>query len=133
MSAVLTPVDAAPAGRSPWRDARKRFMRHRAAVASVVILALIALACVIGPMVLPNAFDSVDWNLMSAPPTRAGWHLFGTDELGRDLLSRVIYGARPSLVVSVMVVVLGCGIGIIAGLVAGYLGGWTNAVLIAYI
>ena len=58
MSAVLPDSGArAPAGRSPWRDARLRFLRHRAAVASVVVLSLIALACVFGPMLMPNAFD----------------------------------------------------------------------------
>ena len=68
MTATTHLVDVAPAGRSPWRDARQRFLRHRAAVASVAVMIMIALACVFGPMLLPNAFDSVDWNLMSAPP-----------------------------------------------------------------
>jgi len=129
MSAVLTPADAAPAGRSPWRDARVRFMRHRAAVASVVILALIALACVFGPMVLPNAFDSVDWNLMSAPPTRAGWHLFGTDELGRDLLVRTLIGGRISLMVGLLATLVSVTIGVVWGAVAGFAGGRVDSVM----
>jgi oligopeptide transport system permease protein len=129
MSAVLTPADAAPAGRSPWRDARVRFMRHRAAVASVVILALIALACVFGPMVLPNAFDSVDWNLMSAPPTRAGWHLFGTDELGRDLLVRTLIGGRVSLLVGLLATLVSVTIGVVWGAVAGFAGGRVDSVM----
>jgi len=129
MSAVLTPADTAPAGRSPWRDARVRFMRHRAAVASVVILALIALACVFGPMVLPNAFDSVDWNLMSAPPTRAGWHLFGTDELGRDLLVRTLIGGRVSLLVGLLATLVSVTIGVVWGAVAGFAGGRVDSVM----
>jgi len=129
MSAVLTPADAAPAGRSPWRDARVRFMRHRAAVASVVILALVALACVFGPMVLPNAFDSVDWNLMSAPPTRAGWHLFGTDELGRDLLVRTLIGGRVSLLVGLLATLVSVTIGVVWGAVAGFAGGRVDSVM----
>jgi len=129
MSAVITPVDAAPAGRSPWRDARVRFMRHRAAVASVVVLALIALACVVGPMVLPNAFDSVDWNLMSAPPTRAGWHLFGTDELGRDLLVRTLIGGRISLMVGLLATLVSVTIGVVWGAVAGFAGGRVDSVM----
>ena len=129
MSAVLEPVDAAPAGRSPWRDARVRFMRHRAAVASVFILALIALACVFGPMLLPNAFDSVDWNLMSAPPTRAGWHLFGTDELGRDLLVRTLIGGRISLLVGLLATVVSVTIGVVWGAVAGFAGGRVDSVM----
>ncbi|HEY2596103.1 MAG TPA: ABC transporter permease, partial [Chloroflexota bacterium] len=54
---------------------------------------------------------------------------FGTDELGRDLLSRIIYGARPSLVVALLVVLIGGGLGIVSGLTAGYFGGWINAVI----
>ena len=129
MSAVVPSVDSAPAGRSPWRDARQRFLRHRAAVASVVVLALIALACVFGPMLLPNAFDSVDWNLMSAPPTRAGWHLFGTDELGRDLLVRTLIGGRISLLVGVLATLVSVTIGVVWGAVAGFAGGRVDGVM----
>jgi len=60
-------------------------------------------------------------------PNSGFW--LGTDELGRDLLSRVIYGARPSLIVALMVVVIGGGLGILAGLAAGYFGGWVNALI----
>ena len=129
MSTATPSVDAAPAGRSPWRDARLRFMRHRAAVASVVILALVTLACVFGPMLLPNAFDSVDWNLMSAPPTRAGWHLFGTDELGRDLLVRTLIGGRVSLLVGVLATLVSVTIGVVWGAVAGFAGGRVDGVM----
>jgi oligopeptide transport system permease protein len=129
MSAVAPPAEAAPAGRSPWRDARVRFLRNRAAVASVVVLALITLACVFGPMLLPNAFDSVDWNLMSAPPTRAGWHLFGTDELGRDLLVRTLIGGRVSLLVGVLATLVSVTIGVVWGAVAGFAGGRVDSVM----
>ena len=122
-------VDVAPAGRSPWRDARRRFLRNRAAVASVVVLALITLACVFGPMLLPNAFDSVDWNLMSAPPTRAGWHLFGTDDLGRDLLVRTLIGGRISLLVGVLATLVSVTIGVVWGAVAGFAGGRVDGVM----
>ena len=129
MSTATPSADATPAGRSPWRDARLRFMRHRAAVASVVILALVTLACVFGPMLLPNAFDSVDWNLMSAPPTRAGWHLFGTDELGRDLLVRTLIGGRISLLVGVLATLVSVTIGVVWGAVAGFAGGRVDGVM----
>jgi oligopeptide transport system permease protein len=129
MTVAAAPVEAAPAGRSPWRDARLRFMRNRAAVASTVILALITLACVFGPMLLPNAFDSVDWNLMSAPPTRAGWHLFGTDDLGRDLLVRTLIGGRISLLVGVLATLVSVVIGVTWGAVAGFAGGRVDGVM----
>ena len=129
MTSIADPVDIAPAGRSPWRDARQRFLRNRAAVASLVVLALITLACVFGPMLLPNAFDSVDWNLMSAPPTRAGWHLFGTDELGRDLLVRTLIGGRISLMVGLLATVVSTCIGVVWGAVAGFAGGRVDGVM----
>ena len=129
MTASASPADAAPAGRSPWRDARVRFLRNRAAVASSVILALITLACVFGPMLLPNAFDSVDWNLMSASPTRAGWHLFGTDELGRDLLVRTLIGGRISLLVGLLATLVSMCIGVVWGAVAGFAGGRVDGVM----
>ena len=129
MSTVATPVDLAPAGRSPWRDARVRFLRNRAAVASVVVLTLITLACVFGPMLLPNAFDSVDWNLMSNAPTRAGWHLFGTDELGRDLLVRTLIGGRISLMVGLLATLVSVSIGVVWGAVAGFAGGRVDSVM----
>jgi len=122
-------ADTAPAGRSPWHDARRRFMRNRAAVASLAVLALIALACVFGPMLLPNAFDSVDWNLMSAPPTRAGWHLFGTDELGRDLLVRTLIGGRVSLLVGLLGTLVAVCIGVVWGATAGFIGGRVDGVM----
>ena len=115
MSGTASPVDLAPVGRSPWRDSRVRFLRNRAAVASVVVLGLITLACVFGPMLLPNAFDSVDWNLMSNAPTRAGWHLFGTDELGRDLLVRTLIGGRISLMVGLLATLVSVSIGVVWG------------------
>jgi oligopeptide transport system permease protein len=130
MSTVIAPVVvAAPAGRSPWRDARVRFTRNRAAVASVVVLALITLACVFGPMLLPNAFDSVDWNLMSNPPTPAGWHLFGTDDLGRDLLVRTLIGGRISLLVGLLATLVSVCIGVVWGAVAGFAGGRVDSVM----
>ena len=122
-------VDAAPAGRSPWHDARVRFVRNRAAVAGVLVLSLVTLACVFGPMLLPNAFDSVDWNLMSAPPTRAGWHLFGTDELGRDLLVRTLIGGRISLLVGLLGTLVAVGIGVVWGATAGFVGGRVDSVM----
>ena len=129
MTSIADPVDIAPAGRSPWRDARQRFLRNRAAVGSVVVLALITLACVFGPMLLPNAFDSVDWNLMSAPPTRARWHLFGTDELGRDLLVRTLIGGRISLMVGVLATLASVTLGVVWGATAGFVGGRTDSLM----
>jgi oligopeptide transport system permease protein len=121
---ALESVLAVPvAGRSPWQDARMRFARNKAAVASLVILLLITLACAIGPMLLPNAFDSTDWNMMSSTPTFANWHLFGTDDTGRDLLVRCLVGGRVSLMIGALATLTSVTLGIVWGAIAGFVGG----------
>lgn len=114
-------------GRSPWMDARIRFMRNRAAVISLVLLSLITLLCVLGPMVLPHSYEDTDWNLMGIPPTLQAWHLFGTDELGRDLLVRTLIGGRISLVVGLLATLVSVSMGILWGATAGFLGGKVDA------
>lgn len=115
---------AAPArGRSPWRDARTRFMRNKAAVASLALLVLVALACIVGPALLPYEFDSTDWNAMSLPPSAQGGHWWGTDESGRDLLVRCLIGGRISLMVGVLATIASVAVGIAWGATAGFIGG----------
>jgi len=78
----------------PWQDRASALRAQQwAALASLRYPAADPLACAIGPMLLPNAFDSTDWNMMSSTPTFANWHLFGTDETGRDLLVRCLWEA----------------------------------------
>jgi oligopeptide transport system permease protein len=124
-SVLAVPVE----GRSPWQDARMRFARNKAAVASLVILLLITLACAIGPMLLPNAFDSTDWNMMSSTPTFANWHLFGTDETGRDLLVRCLVGGRVSLMIGGLATLTSVTLGIVWGAIAGFVGGRVDNVM----
>ena len=116
-------ADAAVAGRSPWADARLRFLRNRAALVSLALLCLITLACIVGPWILPNAYDSADWDAMSLPPSLKNWHWFGTDESGRDLLVRSLIGGRISLVVGVLATMASVTVGIAWGAVAGFVGG----------
>ncbi|WP_408585700.1 ABC transporter permease [Paraburkholderia bannensis] len=106
-----------------------RFMRHRAALASSVILVLIALACFIGPFLLPNSPIDNDWSAISLAPTLQGGHWFGTDELGRDLLARTLVGGRVSLEVGLLGTLVSTLVGVVYGASAGYLGGRTDAVL----
>ena len=110
-------------GRSPWADARVRFLRNRAAVISLVILIVITLGCVIGPWVLPHAFDSADWDAMSLPPTLKNTLFWGTDEAGRDLLVRCMVGGRISLMVGLLATLASVAIGIAWGATAGFMGG----------
>jgi len=115
--------------RSPWLDARQRFMRNRAALVSLLILALIALVCLVGPWLSPYAYDDTDWNQMGIGPTWDGWHLFGTDELGRDLLVRTLIGGRVSLTVGVLATLVSVSLGVAWGAVAGFVGGRVDALM----
>lgn len=114
-------------GRSLWSDARRRFLRNRAAVISLVILSVICLACVLGPWVLPHAFDSADWDAMSIAPTFTNSHFWGTDDAGRDLLVRCLIGGRISLTVGLLATLTSVTLGIIWGATAGFVGGKVDA------
>lgn len=121
------------AGRSPWQDARRRFSRNHAALVSVVVLLVITLACCIGPMLLPNDFDTSDWNAINSPPTWAAWHLFGTDENGRDLLVRCLIGGRVSLMVGALATLTSVALGILWGAVAGFIGGRVDNLMMRFV
>ncbi|SCK10830.1 ABC transporter permease subunit [Vogesella sp. LIG4] len=116
-------------GRSPWRDARDRFFRNKAAVLSLVILTVITLACIFGPLLLSHSYEDTDWNAMSIPPTLVNSHYFGTDELGRDLLVRCLIGGRISLMVGLLATIASVTIGIVWGATAGFLGGKVDTLM----
>ena len=122
-------LDGAVQGRSPMADARARFMRNRAAVVSLFLLGIIVLVCLLGPALLPHAFDSADWDAMSLPPTWKNAHFFGTDESGRDLLVRSLVGGRVSLLVGIMATLSSVSLGIAWGATAGFLGGRVDALM----
>ena len=88
-------------GRSLWQDAKRRFFRNKAAVASLVILFLILLFISFAPLFFPFTYEDTDWNMMSTAPTLEGYHFFGTDSSGRDLLVRTAIGGRISLLVGI--------------------------------
>jgi oligopeptide transport system permease protein len=134
LAPLLEKAAAAPLeGRSPWQDARLRFMRNKAAVTSAVLLALITIACIFVPMLLPNQFDSADWNAMSATPTFANWHLFGTDETGRDLLVRCLIGGRVSLMIGALATLTSVTLGIVWGAIAGFVGGRVDNAMMRFV
>ena len=124
MSAALA-TSAAPglaAARSLWSDARRRLARNRAAVGSAWFLALVGLACFAAPW-LPGLADPAlqDLRLGASLPSAAHW--FGTDELGRDALARLLYGGRISLLVGLVGTLVSLVVGVGWGAVAGYVGG----------
>lgn len=112
--------------RSPWRDARDRFVRNRAAMFSAVFLVLITIACIAGPWLLPHDFDSSDWNAMTLAPGLTNGHWWGTDESGRDLLVRCLMGGRISLMVGILATISSVALGTVWGATAGFLGGFAD-------
>ena len=122
-------IEALVQGRSLWSDARLRFMRNKAALVSLVLLLFIALACVVGPWLLPHAFDSADWDAMSAAPSWKNAHFWGTDDAGRDLLVRCLVGGRISLTVGLLATLASVSIGIVWGATAGFIGGKVDSLM----
>lgn len=121
-------------GRSLWADARGRFMRNRAAVASVVILILITLFSFLGEALAPWTNEEIDFKVIGSAaskgmPSLASGHYFGTDDLGRDLFARTAQGTRVSLMVGLVATFIAVTVGTVYGAVAGYVGGRTDAVM----
>ena len=109
-------------GESLWADAWKRLRHNRAAVVSGALLVLISLAAIAAPW-LPGLADPTAQNLKLGATPPSELHLFGTDDLGRDLLSRVAHGGRISLMVGVIATLVSLLVGVTWGAVAGYRGG----------
>ncbi|WP_298441389.1 oligopeptide ABC transporter permease OppC [uncultured Ferrimonas sp.] len=116
-------------GRSLWADARRRFLRNRAAVISLGILAFIFVLVMIGPALSGYAFDEMDWENMASGPSLANGHFFGTDFLGRDLFVRTLEGGRISFLVGVLGATVAVIIGTLYGSFAGYIGGRTDSIM----
>ena len=121
-----------PKPRSQWAYARIRFFRHKLAVISLVALVLIGLVALFADRVAPYAFDELDLSNIASPPTTKDHHYFGTDLLGRDYLSRVMFGLRTSLWVALFVALLSTVIGTAIGAAAGYFGGKTDNLLMRF-
>lgn len=116
-------------GRSLWQDARRRFMHNRAAVASLVVLVLIALFVTLAPMLSQFTYFDTDWGMMSSAPDMESGHYFGTDSSGRDLLVRVAIGGRISLMVGIAAALVAVIVGTLYGSLSGYLGGKVDSVM----
>jgi peptide/nickel transport system permease protein len=112
---------------SPGRLALARFLRRRAAVAALGVVVVFAIAAVLAPVIAPYDPVATSWTAIRKAPSAAHW--LGTDENGRDVLARVIFGARASMLAGVVSVGIAAGLGVPAGLLAGFAGGWLDAVL----
>ena len=122
-------------GRSLWQDAWRRLRGNKAAIASVAVLALIAIACIVGPYLLPWGLDEVDYTAFTAPPSFAAAddgtaaHYFGTEANGRDLLVRTLYGGQISLMVGIVGTLVSLIIGVAYGATSGFLGGRVDSMM----
>jgi len=112
---------------NPWARAWRRLKRRKAAMAALVVVALLILIAALAPFVAPYDPTATSWSAVRKPPSWAHW--MGTDEVGRDVLSRVIWGARASLSAGLVSVGIALSVGVPLGLLAGYAGGWIDAVL----
>ncbi len=132
---LAAPVDATVAeglelrARSQWSYARRRFLRHRLAMIGLVGLIIIFGAGALAKYVAPYTFDQIDLTNVLHGPTTVGHHYFGTDEIGRDYLSRVIYGIKTSEQVGLVVAVVSTIFGLFVGAIAGYYRGWVDNVI----
>jgi peptide/nickel transport system permease protein len=114
-------------GSSPWREAGRRFARHRMALASSVVLLLMVAAVLLGPLLWPVAINDIDFSARNALPSAA--HPMGTDDLGQDLLARVLYGGRISLAVGLAAMAMAIVVGLLVGALAGVSRGGVDAAL----
>ncbi|WP_278101382.1 ABC transporter permease [Microbacterium proteolyticum] len=123
-----TPGAAVASAPAPGRVASWRLLASNPlTVAAAVVLAIIVLAAVLAPWIAPYGVNQIDVANALTPPSPAHW--FGTDELGRDVFSRVLLAGSTSLTIAVSAVTIALVLGLVLGVVAGYAGGWADAVL----
>jgi peptide/nickel transport system permease protein len=104
--------------------ALRRFLDRKGAMVALVVVLLFVVLAIFAPWIAPADPLATSWGAIRKPPSSAHW--FGTDEIGRDVLSRVIWGTRASLLAGVVSVAISLLVGVPVGLLAGYAGGWTD-------
>lgn len=107
----------------------KRFRRHQFAVCCLAVLTIIILLALLAPVIAPYDPNMVTGGFSKAPD---GEHLLGTDQIGRDMLSRILYAARISLFVGFAATAISTGIGVVLGLISGYCGGWVDYAIMSF-
>ena len=120
-------IASVPRERSPAQRALRRLLRRRGALIGLALIVFFLLLAVAAPYLAPDDPLKTNFLLVRKPPS--GLHLFGTDEIGRDVLSRVIWGARATLLAGLVSVTIAIGLGVPLGLVAGYVGRWFDMLI----
>jgi ABC-type dipeptide/oligopeptide/nickel transport system permease subunit len=113
--------------RNIWRDAFARMRRNRLAMVGLAIAVILIIVAIIGPFISPYGFNETNITQIEARPSASHW--LGTDQLGRDLLSRILWGARTAVLVATLTTVLTTLLGVVLGSLAAYLGGWVDALI----
>ncbi len=121
-------ISATADSRSEWSQAWRRFRANRIAVGGLVVIVLLVLMAIFAPLLSPyDPIDEIFRGMRGGSPTLA--HPFGYDHLGRDLLSRVIFGTRVALIVGLLATGIAVTLGVVIGAVAGYLGSWEDTLI----
>jgi len=119
--------DEAPPTYSEWRRFRRVFFGRKVVIFGTLVILLFVVFALFAPLIAP--YESNGQNLRAVTERPSGEHLLGTDQLGRDTLTRIIYGSRISLLIGVGAVALGSIVGMLLGLIAGFFGGWLNQII----
>jgi peptide/nickel transport system permease protein len=112
---------------SPWHEAWRRFRRHKMALASLFVLAFMVAAVVVGPLVWRLAINDIDFTARLTTPSLT--HPMGTDDLGQDILARMLYGGRISIAVGLAAMTMAIFVGVLVGAIAGMSRGWVDTAL----
>jgi len=120
-------------GRSLLQNALTRLRANKGAMVSLVVLSLLILAAFLGPYFIPYNYQDPDWAAFRAPPSLSSGHYFGTDQNGRDLLARTLYGTRVSLIVALVATIVAIFIGVSFGAIAGYIGGTLDQAMMRFV
>jgi peptide/nickel transport system permease protein len=127
--AATADVEAAPArkhDRSLWKDAWRRFRRHKLALVGAIVYLLLVVMTLVGPLLWTKGINDID---LLASGTFSAAHPLGADDLGRDVLARILWGGRISIAVGLAAMLVAITIGVLVGSVAGFFGGWIDTVL----
>ncbi len=131
VAAQRAPLVKVPVGQGYWSIAWYRLKRHRVAMAGGIVVVLFLALAIFAPVLTPYEFDQIDLYHRKAPPSLAG-HPLGTDELGHDVLTRLLYAGRVSLSVGFSAALAAAVVGILVGGIAGFYGGWPDNALMRF-
>lgn len=112
---------------SPWREGWRRFKKSKTAMVGLGVVLLFVIIAIFAPWIAPQGINQQNLSIRLLPPSSEHW--FGTDDMGRDIFSRIVHGARISLTVGFFAVVLSALVGSILGILAGYYGRWIDTII----